>query len=461
MNLTLSNVTTPALALAAILAAGCSSSDDDSSTPPSDPASVTAGVDSLGLTTLASVLTASGLDTVLEGDGPFTLLAPTNAAFDALDPATLAFLTDPANVLVLEDALRYHVLDGAVSSTDAAALSTTNANNGDALNIETVDGSLYLNDAGVANADVTVDNGLIHVVDSVLLPPMDIATALAERGLDNLAAAAAASTLDLSAAPITVLAPSDASFEALAVAAGEADFADFLLNTPQGDIDALLNAHIVSGAGNTATAVVGAGDAASAGGSLLFFNLDAGSAPTVDGIDITAFNVPTTQSLVHEIADVITVRDSVVDVATAAGLTTLVGNITQVDASQSNDLAGTIGTAAALTVFAPSEAAWADAGLVNLQDGSNDALLEQVLRYHVVADAIQAKEIATLASVDSLDADPIAISVDATSGVITLTGDAGGANEAMPEVTTGNVFAVNAVVHVIDTVLIPPGVTLP
>ncbi len=459
MNLTLSNVTTPALALAAILAAGCSSDDDNTITPVPDPANVTAGVSSLGLTTLAGVLTSSGLDTVLEGAGPFTLFAPTDAAFAALDPATLAFLTDAANVAVLEDTLRYHLLDGEVSSTAAAALTSTAANNGDSINIETVDGSLYLNNARVANADVTVGNGLIHVVDSVLLPPMDIATALGERGLDNLAAAAAASTLDLAAAPITVLAPSDAAFEAFAVAAGSTDFADFLTTATQPDVDALLNAHIVAGAANTATAVVAAGDAASAGGSLLFFNAEAGAAPTVDGIDITAFNVPTTQSLIHEIDGVIAVRDSAVDVATASGLNTLVANIAQVDASQSNDLTGTIGGSAALTIFAPSDAAWADAGLVNLQDGSNDALLEQVLRYHVVADAIQAKELATLTSVDSIDSDPIGVSED--MGVITLTGDAAGTNETMPVIGTNNVFAVNAVVHVIDTVLIPPGVTLP
>ena len=151
-------------------------------------------------------------------------------------------------------------------------------------------------------------------------------------------------------------------------------------------------------------------------------------------------------------------RDSVVDVATSVGLVTLVANITQVDSM--NGLIATIDGAPALTIFAPSDAAWADAGLVNLQDGTNDALLEEVLRYHVVTDAIQANELATLTTLDSIDSDAIGISVDG-AGVITLTGDAAGANETMPIVETTNVFAVNAVVHVIDTVLIPPGVTLP
>ena len=160
MNLTLSNVTTPALALAAILAAGCSSDDSNDTTPPTpDPANVTAGVTSLGLTTLATLLTDSGLDTVLEGTGPFTLFAPTDAAFTAMDPTYLAFLQDPTNVAVLEDTLRYHLLDGDVTSTAAAALSSTTANNGDDLNIESIDGSLYLNNARVANADETVGNG--------------------------------------------------------------------------------------------------------------------------------------------------------------------------------------------------------------------------------------------------------------------------------------------------------------
>ncbi|WP_419190459.1 fasciclin domain-containing protein [Saltatorellus ferox] len=455
MKLTLTNTLTPAIALASLLAAGCSSDDDGGTNqPPMNPANVTAGVDSLGLTTLASLLEDTGLDTVLAGTGPFTLFAPSNAAFAALDADTLAFLTDPLNVADLEAALRYHVVAGDVSSAAASALSSAVTNNGADVIIDSVDGSLYINDARVATADSIVGNGRIHVIDSVLLPPAGIAAALTDRGFDNLLAAAAASSLDLTAAPITVLAPSDAAFETFATNAGAADFADFLAGAAQVDVDALLNAHIVSGAGNTASAVVTAGDATSAGGSLLYFGAVTGMAPTVDGIDITAFNIPTTQSLIHEIDGVIATRDEVVTViAGETDLTALAANVTAI-----TGLDTTLNGLPAATIFAPTDAAWADPALTALQNGSNDALLEEVLRYHVVADALQAREVITTSSVDNIDSDTITITV--TGGVVTLSnGDTGA--EVTGDLVETDLFARNAIVHKIDTVLLPPGFVLP
>ncbi|MEM8714108.1 MAG: fasciclin domain-containing protein, partial [Planctomycetota bacterium] len=206
MNFNVSRVMTPTLAITAILAAGCSSDDDDNTpTAPTNPANVTAGVSELGLTTLAGLLTSTGLDTVLEGTGPFTLFAPTDAAFAALDADTLAFLTNAANVADLEAALRYHVLDSDTSSTAAGALSSAPTNGGGAVNIETVDGSLYINNARVAMADEIVGNGRIHVIDAVLLPRTTLDTALDERGLDNLTAAIAASSLAPLPEPLTLL----------------------------------------------------------------------------------------------------------------------------------------------------------------------------------------------------------------------------------------------------------------
>ena len=449
---------TSVLASAAILAAGCSSSDSNDPPPPvPDPVDVTAGVGSLGLTTLASLLESTGLDTVLQGVGPFTLLAPSNAAFDALDSAQLAFLMDPANASVLEETLRYHLLDADVSSTAAASQPTIAANNGDLLTIESLDGDLFFNDTRVVNGDVTVGNGRIHVVDSVLLLATDINTAITERGLSHMAAALSASSVNLTGLGFTVFTPTNAAFEAFAVANGNTDFADFLANVVPADLDSLLTRHAIVG-GNTLGAAIDAGDLGALAPVRLFFDSGPGSAPTVNGVDISAFNVPTMQSIIHEVDAVMGLRDPVLDVAAAAGLTQFVANVAQVDGL--NGLDATITAAGTLTILAPSNAAWADAGLVNLQDGSNDALLEQVLRYHLVTDAIQAKELATLSTLDSIDSDPIGISV-AGNGTITLTGDAAGANETTSTVGATNAFAVRAVVHVVDTVMIPPGVTLP
>lgn len=119
--------------------------------------------------TLVSAVQAANLAATLKGSGPFTVFAPTDAAFAKLGKKTLnALLADPTT---LSSILTYHVLSGEVFSPAAAKLTSAKTVNGANITISVKKGSLFINNARVVTADVLTTNGVIHVIDTVLLPP--------------------------------------------------------------------------------------------------------------------------------------------------------------------------------------------------------------------------------------------------------------------------------------------------
>ena len=121
--------------------------------------------------TLATALKAAGLIDTLKGAGPFTVFAPTDAAFAKLPAGTVETLLKPENRDKLRRILTYHVVPGKVGSTEVAKMTSAKTVSGDALAISGKDGSVMIGAAKVVTADVAASNGVIHVIDSVLLPP--------------------------------------------------------------------------------------------------------------------------------------------------------------------------------------------------------------------------------------------------------------------------------------------------
>lgn len=120
--------------------------------------------------TLAKALTAAGLVETLQGAGPFTVFAPTDDAFAKLPAETLSDLLKPENKQKLTDILTYHVVSGRVTAADVTSLTEADTVNGQQLKIDTTSG-VKINDATVTTADVEASNGVIHIIDTVLLPP--------------------------------------------------------------------------------------------------------------------------------------------------------------------------------------------------------------------------------------------------------------------------------------------------
>jgi uncharacterized surface protein with fasciclin (FAS1) repeats len=121
--------------------------------------------------TLASALTAAGLVQTLKGPGPYTVFAPTDAAFAKLPAGTLQNLLKPENKAQLTAILTYHVVPGKVTSAEVVKLSQASTVEGKPLAIHTMGTAVMVNDATVIKADIAASNGVIHVIDKVLLPP--------------------------------------------------------------------------------------------------------------------------------------------------------------------------------------------------------------------------------------------------------------------------------------------------
>lgn len=121
--------------------------------------------------TLAAALAASGLVPTLKGAGPFTVFAPTDAAFAKLPAGTVDSLLKPENKDKLVAILTYHVVAGSVSAAEVVKLKEAKTVNGKSVAIAAGGGSVKINDATVTATDVRASNGMIHVIDTVILPP--------------------------------------------------------------------------------------------------------------------------------------------------------------------------------------------------------------------------------------------------------------------------------------------------
>ncbi len=121
-------------------------------------------------TTLVAAVKAAGLVDTLKGPGPFTVFAPTDEAFAKLPPGTLETLLKPENKAKLQSILTYHVVAGKVMSQDVVKLSSAKTVEGQSIAIKTVNGVVMINNARVVKADIVASNGVIHVIDTVILP---------------------------------------------------------------------------------------------------------------------------------------------------------------------------------------------------------------------------------------------------------------------------------------------------
>jgi transforming growth factor-beta-induced protein len=204
--------------------------------------------------TLAAALTAAGLVDTLKGAGPFTVFAPTDDAFAKLPAGTIDTLLKPENKQKLTDILLYHVVSGKVASADVAKLTSAKTVLGKDVTIKVDNGNVYVNDAKVIITDIETSNGVIHVIDSVLLPPAEDAmtgktivdVAVADGRFKTLVAAVtAAGLVDTlkGAGPFTVFAPTDEAFTKLP--AGTID--TLLMPENKQKLTDILLYHVVSG----------------------------------------------------------------------------------------------------------------------------------------------------------------------------------------------------------------------
>lgn len=173
---------------AALLLFGCSTNDqttdsaevvtDDTETMTTDTDMTTGNQDIVtlasetpSLSTLVQAIQAADLGSTLQGSGPFTVFAPTNEAFAALPAGTLENLLKPENKQQLVDILTYHVTSGNVMAGDLSNDMSVTTVNGADLKVMLSGSNVMINDAGVTTPNVQASNGVVHIVDKVMLPP--------------------------------------------------------------------------------------------------------------------------------------------------------------------------------------------------------------------------------------------------------------------------------------------------
>ena len=394
--------------------------------------------------TLESALILAGLDETLEGEGPFTVFAPTDDAFNALPEEVLqALVNDPMGELT--EVLLYHVLEGEVLSTGLSDGQTATTLLGEDIEI-TIDGdNVFINDAQVTMADVQADNGVVHVIDAVLTPlPATVVDIIVDSEVhETLETAVIEADLagPLTAeGPFTVFAPTDDAFAAL-----PDGVLDELLENPTGELANILLYHVLGAEvfstdlvdGQTATTLLGEDIEITIDGDNVFIN-DA----QVIVADLEARN-----GVVHVIDAVLlpppaTVVDIIVNSEVHETLETAV-----IEA----ELAGTLSGEGPFTVFAPTDDAFAA-----LPDGVLDELLENptgeladILLYHVLGAEVFSTDLVDGQTATTLLGEDIEITIDGDNVFI---------NDA--QVIVADLEARNGVVHVIDAVLLPPPATV-
>jgi uncharacterized surface protein with fasciclin (FAS1) repeats len=255
--------------------------------------------------TLAAALKAAGLVDTLKGKGPFTVFAPTDEAFAKLGTATLESLLKPENKAKLAAILTYHVVAGDVKAADVVKLSSATTVNGQRVDIKVKDGKVSVDAANVIATDVTATNGVIHVIDTVILPSDKniVETAVAAGKFNTLAKLLVATGLDKALAgegPFTVFAPTDEAFAKLPKETLES------LAKPENKekLAGILKYHVIAGSRIFSDAAIKAGTAKTLQGESVKIKAE-GKSVKIDGATVVSADVDASNGVIHIIDAVI------------------------------------------------------------------------------------------------------------------------------------------------------------
>lgn len=254
--------------------------------------------------TLVAAVKAAGLVDTLKGDGPFTVFAPTDAAFAKLPKETIAELLKPENKATLQSILTYHVVPGKVKAANVVGLKTAKTVQGQQIDITVKDGKVSIDGANVVKTDIETSNGVIHVIDSVIMPnDKDIVdTAVGAKAFTTLVAAVKAAGLVETLkgdGPFTLFAPSDEAFAKLP----QSTITDLLKPENKDKLTAILTYHVVPGKVMAAD-VVGLKSAKTVNGKEVNVAVQ-GSSVMIDKATVVATDIEASNGVVHVIDSVL------------------------------------------------------------------------------------------------------------------------------------------------------------
>lgn len=406
-------------------------------------------------TLLEAAVGAAGLVDALNGDGPFTVFAPTDAAIVALTEVLEITAEELLALPNLGDILQYHVVAASAFSTDLTDGQMIGTLQGSDVTVTMNMDGVFINEAMVTVADIAADNGVVHVIDAVLLPPAPVSNTVVDvivNSEDHTVLEAAVLAADLAGAlsaegPFTVFAPTDAAFtalmEALEVSAEE-------LLAFEGLTDVLLY-HVVGAQALAADL---------SDGQEITTLLDQDVTITINGMGVfvnqamvTVADIVADNGVVHVIDAVLlpeldeNLPETVVDIIVASEVHTLL-EAAVVAAGLVDALSGE----GPFTVFAPTDdaiVALTEALSITAEELLALPNLGEILQYHVVAADAFAEDLSDGQLLTTLLGQDVTVSISDAGVMI---------NDAM--VIVADLEAENGVVHVIDAVLLPPASNL-
>ncbi len=455
---------TMAVALSLVFISSCDDDDDSSSQP--DKTIVEIAQSNSNLSSLVAALSKyPDLVSTLNGNGKYTVFAPTNAAFTSLLTAIGQTSVNDVPENVLKNILQYHVVTSAAIKSTQLTNGTVEAANGEDISV-TITGGVKLNGTvNVTTADVEASNGVIHIVDAVLVPPSVkpivgtiVAPAYFNKNFTTLIAAVQAADASIlttllgngpSNNKLTLFAPTNAAF----TAAGITTLPD------KATLNAVLKYHVIDDDVRAAELPAGSATITTLGGKFYLSNNGANGVFINGTTKVTVTDIAGSNGVVHVIDRTLippskTIAGIATDLSTASSpqFTQLVAALARTSGTDTDLLAAVSNGDANLTVFAPTDAAFQQ--LYDALDvaGVNDiplATLTAVLQHHVVAARVFSTDLVN-GNVATLNGN---VTISATNK--TITDGSGNVANLSTNAALLNVLATNGVIHTIDHVLLP------
>ena len=441
-----------------LLTVGCSDDDDNDNGGNSKKTVVQVAQDNPELSTLVDAIVAADLVDALSGDGPFTVFAPSNSAFQKLDPDVLNNII--ATPSLLTSLLQYHVVSGDVESGDLSNGPVQTLLSGQTIDVNVSGGVVTLNGSSmVTEADIDASNGVIHIIDEVLIPEDFYAqtlamivssspdhtillSALTKPELSDLLAAANDPTQDL-----TVFAPTDAAFEAVLGALGMTSIDDM----PVEVLKEIVTYHLLGGAvtsdqlsnGDVNTLLPGI----PGGPEFEFVTVDITDGVKINTANVTAADLKAVNGVAHVVDAVLLPSYITYSIGTIAEVVQFNKDFTILNAAlRKAELLETVAITDNLTVFAPDNAGFVAAGITSL-DGLEKEDLTPILTYHVLGAVVKAADLPASGIAATLNGENIYLGY-LNQGRVLING--------LTEITAVDIEKSNGVIHVINRTLVPP-----
>ncbi len=397
-----------------------------------------------GFTSLtAAVVKAELLPALTDPLATLTVFAPTNAAFDELAAAFGVTVTDLLNLPNLTDVLTYHVLGTEVASsaiTNGAIVQPLSPTNTLKLTLKST-GDVFVNQAQVTTPDIGADNGIVHVLNAVVIPAETVVDVAIDNGFTSLTAAVVKAellpALTNPLATLTVFAPTNTAFDNIATGLGVT--VTDLLNLP--NLADILTYHVLGTEVASSTITNGLIVQPLSATNTLKLTLKTNGDVFVNQAQVTTPDIAADNGTVHVLNAVVLPFETVVDVAIDNGFTSLTAAVVKAEL-----LPALTNPLATLTVFAPTNTAFdnlATALGTDLAGVLANPSLTDILTYHVLATEVTSTQLVNNSNVPTLNGQTVLVTTTPTVKI----------NQS--NVTLADVQAQNGVVHVIDAVLLP------